>query len=116
MDGLVRRDDPLPMPLTMMGDCGAGIFEGMGRDVEELSSSSSLDPVYKIILSFNEDIPERKISPVEKIVHYERVTTVWDNNTMRYSSACISFLRNCILYTNLDIDQVGVLMDRNRLE
>jgi hypothetical protein len=33
--------------LTIRGDCGVEIFEGIGREVEELSSSSSLDAFYK---------------------------------------------------------------------
>ena len=46
MDGLIKRDRPLPMPLTISGDCGAVIVEGTTeRDVCELSSSSSLDAV-----------------------------------------------------------------------
>jgi len=50
VDGLVKRDDTLPpIPLTIKGDCGVKgrccveIFEGIGRVIEELSSSSSLD-------------------------------------------------------------------------
>lgn len=46
VDGLVKRDRPLPMPLTISGDCGVVMLErATGRDVDVLSSSSSLDPV-----------------------------------------------------------------------
>jgi hypothetical protein len=52
VDGLLKRDDvlpPPPIPLTIRDDCGVKgrccveLFEGIGRVIEELSSSSSLD-------------------------------------------------------------------------